>query len=328
MRRVRLGSPAGSGGSRGRGIRGWFLVLCWLSPALGGAEPAASDQAMVLEAGSVAHRRLVALGEDLTIWGSARGGVTVLQGSLRVEGEVEGPVTVLGGDLVLASRGRIRGEVVVAGGRLRLEPGARLEGTSVVYPTVSRSWLLLLEGPAVGLGPLSPWVLGVKLGLTVAWLAWTLLLTAFFARPLQASAAEIAGHPFLDFLVGITAVTCSLLLGLLVSALVPQILAAPILGLLLLLLLLAKLWGMSSLFLTLGSAWARWRGWRLGALDLATLGCLMLALVRLVPYLGLWVWSGLSVVGIGASIRSLLGSRELGWQATPGEPGAARLFVP
>jgi hypothetical protein len=260
----------------------------------------------VLEAGTVAHDRVVALGEDLRVLGDARRGVTVLQGSLYVGGRVEGSVTVLGGDAVLAKGSRVVGDVVVAGGRLRLEPGAQLEGRGIAYPSLPGAWLTLLEGPNLGLSALSPWVLGLKLGLAVAWLGWALLLCGGMPRTVQGLVGGVASRPWEGFLLGVAAVTSVVLLGLLLSSFVPEVLALPVLGLVVLLLVMAKLFGMVGVFVALGQALARLAERRPGLLDAATLGCLVLSAIKLIPFLGILVWSAVSVVGVGTVVRQLL----------------------
>src|SRR5512143_380870 len=115
----------------------------------GPADPAGDGTALLLESGSVARRQVVAVGRDVVIAGTALAGVTALDGDARVTGEIAGDLTVLGGDVELAPSAVVRGDVFVLGGELHAATGARLERRTVVYPTLSRAWLTLLEGPSL-----------------------------------------------------------------------------------------------------------------------------------------------------------------------------------
>ncbi len=104
---------------------------------------------------------------------------------------------------MLAATASVDGDVHVLGGTLRAERGARLGGRSVAYPTLSRAWLTLLEGPSLGLSSSSPLVIAAKLGLVAAWLALSLLLFATGGRSLLATAEEVRLEPLRCFAIGL-----------------------------------------------------------------------------------------------------------------------------
>ena len=193
------------------------IALLAIAPA---AAEAAGDEspALHLEAGSVARHQIVAVGRDVTVEGSALAGVTALDGDARIVGEVAGDVVVVGGDVELAASGVVRGDVYVVGGELHAGSGSRIEGRSVAYPTVSRAWVTLLEGPSLGLSAVSPQVIAAKLALAAAWLALTLLLFAAGGRGVTTTSDEVRLEPWACFTSGLVAVLAITTSALVLSA--------------------------------------------------------------------------------------------------------------
>ncbi len=285
------------------------LVLALAAPASG----AGGASALQLESGAVARHQLVAVGRDVVVDGQALAGVTAIQGSARISGSVAGDVTVLGGDVTLAGSADVGGDVHVLGGRLTVAPGARIEGSSVAYPTFSRAGLTLLEGPSLGLPASSPVVLAAKLGLVAAWLALSLVLFVLAGRPLLAASEEIRREPMLCFVTGLVGVLAALLTALLLAAVLPSPLSLPLLALVVFAALAAKLWGTVAAFhivgrTLLGAILHR----RRPVLHEALVGVLLLGLLKLVPYLGIAVWTATTLVGVGAALRTRFGHVE-GW---------------
>jgi hypothetical protein len=267
-----------------------------------------------LEAGSIARQPIVAVGRSVEVEGEALAGVTAISGSVTVVGRVIGDVTVLGGDLTLASGAEVEGDALVLGGRFVASRDARLSGRAVAYPTVSHAWLTLLEGPSLGLDAGSPLVLGAKLGLVAAWLALTLLLFASAARPLVRTAEEIRIEPLRCFAAGLVGLATIVLTALFFSAILPSLVAVPMLVLVVLGALALKLWGMVAVFHGLGRFLARKLARsgspRIVQLHAAVIGLVFLGLLKLVPYLGLWVWTAATLVGMGAALRTKFGRFE------------------
>jgi hypothetical protein len=295
-------------------FRSTFPAL--LTVALLPVPPAVADveresPALHLEAGSVARHQIVAVGRDVAVEGSALAGVTALDGDARIVGEVAGDVVVVGGDVELAASGVVRGDVYVVGGELRAGSGSRIEGRSVAYPSVSRAWMTLLEGPSLGLSAFSPQVLAAKLALAAAWLALTLLLFAVGGRGVTTTSDEVRLEPWACFTAGLVAVLAVTTSALLLSALLPSLVAVPLLALVVFAATIAKLWGMVAVFHALGAALPFGRGRRRPlALHAAVVGLAVLAAIKLVPYFGLWAWTAASLVGIGAALRTKFGRRE------------------
>lgn len=284
---------------------------------------ASSSTALVIEEGSVARSQVVALGRDLVVAGEAAADVVSINGSSRITGQVLGDVIVLGGDALLSSTARVDGDVFVLGGRLAAERGARIGGRSVSYPSVSSAWLTLIEGPSLGLAATSPVVLGAKLALLAAWLTLTLLLMATSGRGVLSTSEQVAAEPIRDFVVGFTAVLALLLTALFFSAFAAAFVGVPLLVLVVLLALMLKLWGMVAVFHAVGE-WLASKILRRRPLPLncAVVGLLALGGIKLIPWVGTWVWTVATFIAVGASLSTKFGRREPWFSLEPEMPRA------
>ncbi len=269
------------------------------------------SEALLLERGAVATQQIVGLGRDVIVAGDALAGVTALDGSATISGSVAGDLTVLGGNATLAAGAVVRGSVHVLGGRLAVAPGARIGGRSIAYPTFSRAWTTLLEGPSLGLAPGSPVMLAAKLGLIAAWLVATIGLCALAGRGIATASDEIRHQPLICFSSGLVAVFAAFLSVLLLSQLVPSPLSLPLVVLVALAAIFARLWGVVALFHALGRALLGWAGRRRAPLlDAAVVGLTLLAIVKFVPWVGAAAWTAATFVGVGSALRTGFGRRE------------------
>ena len=282
-----------------------------LAAATGIGQAAEPPPALVIEQGSLAREQVVVLGRDLLVDGEARSNVAAVNGNVRIRGRVGGDITVVGGDVLLGSRARVSGDVFVLGGRIEASQGARIEGRSAAYPSVSSAWLTLLEGPSLGLEPWSPVVVGAKLALLAAWLALALVLLATSGRQVLSTSESVAREPFRNFFVGLTAVLAIVLTALFFTSFAAVIVGIPMLVLVVLLALLLKLWGMVAVFHALGS-WTGSRVLRHRILPAngTVLGLLLLGGLKLVPWVGTWVWTIATLIAVGASLTTKFGRRE------------------
>ena len=301
-----------------RALAAAFLALAQLvaagSPAAAQPEApsraGATEPALRLEPGAVARDQLVALGRDLEVAGEALADVVAVDGTVVVSGAVGGDVIVLGGDARFSSGARVDGDVFVLGGDVETAAGATLGGRVVAYPSVSRAWLTLVEGPSLGLPAGSPVVLGAKVALLCGWMILCLLLFATAGREVLATSESVVTDPFRNFVVGVTAVLSMVLTALFLTAVGAAVLALPLLFLVVFAALLLKLWGMVAVFHAVG-AWLSERfGRRLVPLSAATLGLVALGVVKLLPWLGIWAWTIATFIGVGASLSTKLGRRE------------------
>lgn len=289
------------------------------------ASAAGEAVALRLEPGSVTKDQLVAVGRDLIVEGEALADVAALDGSVAVSGRVNGDVLVLRGDVRLAPTARIGGDVFVVGGTIHAARGAQAGGRMVSYPTASHAWLTLLEGPSVGLGFASRLVVGAKLALLAAWAALLLLLFAASGRQVLETADGVGREPFRNFFVGLTGVLALVLTGLFFSAFARGVAGVPLLVLVVLLMILLKLWGMVAVFYALGDWITRHLlKRRLRPLNTATVGLLVLGLVKFLPYAGVLVWTTATLIGIGASLSTKFGRREPWFETSPPFPLSLR----
>lgn len=296
------------------------LVLTLLSLVLAGlpaaAAPSPADAsgsgqvALRLEKGSVARHQLVAIGRDLILDGEAQADVAAIEGSVSISGSVTGDVVVLGGDARLSTSARIAGDVFVLGGTISAAPGARIDGRSVSYRNASVAWMTLLEGPSLGLESRSTVVVGAKLALLAAWSALLMLLFAACGRQLISTADEIKVEPFRGFATGLVGVLALVLTALFFSAFAGALIGVPLLVLVVLAALALKMWGMVAVFYALGDfLLTRVLRRRMRPASAATLGLLLLGLVKFVPYLGVWAWTVATLIGVGATLATKFGSR-------------------
>ena len=292
-------------------IRGLALAMLALSVAPAFAIPGEAHPAIVIEKGSFAGRQVVAIGRDLEVRGKAESDVAAINGSIRISGHVEGDVVAMSGDCELLQGARIGGDVFVLGGELKIARGAEIVGRSVSYPTFSSAWLTLLEGPSLGLPGTSRLVIGAKLALLASWLVLTLVLMASSGREVLSTAEQIRIEPARDFLVGLTGVLALFLTALFFSAFAAAFVGVPLLVLVVLLLLMLKLWGMVAVFHGVGD-WLTQRivRRRLQPLNSALTGLLVLGGIKLIPWVGAWVWTVASLIGVGASLVTKFGRRE------------------
>jgi hypothetical protein len=282
-----------------------------LIAAVATGETRSRPMALKIEEGSVARSQVVAVGRDLEVAGEAAADVVAINGTARVGGRIVGDLIVLGGDALLGSAARVEGDVFVLGGRLEAERGARIDGRSVSYPTISSAWLTLIEGPSLGMSPTSPVVLGAKLALLAAWLTLTLVLLATSGRGILSTSEQVRIEPLRNFFVGLTAVLALTMTGLFFSAFAGAVVGVPLLVLVVLLALMLKLWGMVAVFHAVGE----WVGVhllrrRLLALNCALVGLLVLGSIKLIPWIGTWVWTVATFIAVGASLSSKFGRRE------------------
>jgi hypothetical protein len=87
----------------------------------------------------------------------------------------------------------------------------------------------------------------------------------------------------------------------------------PLLALVVLFALALKLWGTAAVFVALGRALLTrlpGRRRRPTALDAAVAGLLALGLVKLLPWIGAWGWTAVTLLGVGATLDTKFGRRE------------------
>lgn len=276
-------------------------------------EGVGTPTAIVVERDTVLREQVVALARDLEVRGECRAGAAVLGGDARVSGRIEGDLVVLGGSVRLEEGARVDGDVYAFGGSIVAVDGT-VGGRSVAYPTAPSTWLLLLEGPTVGLDPFSPTVLAAKLALVLAWLVVTVVLLGTGGSAIVRTARVVRDEGIRSFFVGLVAVLAAVLTVVFLSAFLGALVGVPMVVLVVLVALLFKIWGTVAVFVGFG----HWLLERLGrrrelALTAALVGLLSLSVFKLMPFVGSWVWTVITLVGVGATLASKFGRLEPWW---------------
>lgn len=285
-----------------------LVLLLGLVPPESGRE---ASEAIVVHAGSVATRQVVAVGRDLEVAGEARSDIAVIGGSAQISGRVKGDVIVLGGHVRLAESARVGGDVYVLGGEIDARAGATIEGRSMAYPSAPSTWLVLLEGPALGQPATSPLVIAAKIALLAAWTVAAVLLLATNRRQVLVTAARAREEPFRSFFTGVVGVFALVLTVVFFSALAAAIVGVPLLVLAALFALLLKIFGTVAVFCAVGTTVLGWLGRRRELpLTAAVVGLVTLGLLKLVPYVGIWIWTLVTFTGVGAALSTKLGRDE------------------
>lgn len=277
---------------------------------LGATVSLADQPAVEVRAGSTARDQVVAIGRDVIIAGATLADVAVVDGSASISGRVGGDLIVLGGRAHLAHSAEVSGDLFVLGGTVDLESGATVGGRTVSYPSLGAAWLTLLEGPAIGMPAWSPIVLAAKFALLMSWMLVVVILFATCGRQMLSTSEGVAEAPFRNFFVGLAGVLSVVVTSVLLTAINVSLLAAPLLGLLLIAALMLKIWGMVAVFCALGS----WLGGFFSRpalpLNAAVMGVLVLGACKFLPFLGVVAWTVATLIGVGAALTTKFGRRE------------------
>ena len=152
---------------------------------------------------------------------------------------------------------------------------------------------------------------GAKLALLAFWSFVVLLVLAVARRELVTTSASIQTEPFHNFFLGITGVAAMVLTALFFSAFSGALLGVPLLVLVAVVALMLRFWGMVAVFHALGSWTYRQMGRKVPVpLIAATWGLGVLGVAKFLPYVGVWVWSIATFIGVGAALGTKLGRRE------------------
>ena len=275
------------------------LNLCFVLAALGQDAAVVGREGLLLNLGGDIYiapdeqvETVVAIGGDVTIEGRATESVVVIGGRAVISGRVDGDVVAVGGRINLRSGAVVGGDVVSIGRKVIVSPGAVIGGevTEVRWGRVGG----LLSGLALGTNWIGFWA-GLLLSLVFGG-----LLTHFAPRQMEAIASAIPSAPGWVLLWGGVALVLFLPL-ILLSAL--TIIGIPFIPILILAYIVAGFLGLVGCSLLLGDKLAELLRFRTKTLpgSLVT-GLVVLALVRLIPFIGGLVSFGIVLLGLGAVI--------------------------
>ena len=158
----------------------------------------------------------------------------------------------------------------------------------------------------------------VGVSLLFVWIIGAMVVTLMSGREVRYSSIEVRTSPLHCFALGLVAVTSFVLTAILFSYLIPYFVGIPLLVALGVFAVLTKVYGTIAVFHAVGTIVAGTRNrdvmlqrrWFRGDLAMVLVGVLLLGAIRLIPVLGLIVWSIVSVFGIGTALATKFGRRE------------------
>jgi hypothetical protein len=158
----------------------------------------------------------------------------------------------------------------------------------------------------------------VSVSLLFVWIIAAVVVTLMSGREVRYSSIEVRTSPLHCFALGLVAVTSFVLTAILFSYLIPYLVGIPLLAALGVFAVLTKVYGTIAIFHAIGTivAGARsrevmlQRRWLRGDLAMVVIGVLLLGAIRLIPVIGLIVWSIASVFGVGTALATKFGRRE------------------
>ena len=243
---------------------------------------------VVVAAGEKAED-IVCVGCSVSVVGEVAGDVVALGGRVDIQGEVSGDVVAIGGPVHLAPTAQVGGDLVALGGKIDREPGAVVSGETPSLPAI----------PLMGL-----------VGLFVAALAFLVLLELLLVlivygvagpRRIEVVAATLHGGAGRAFGAGVATLALFVALMALSSFLGP---ARPLMIVAVVsLTFVALAVGYTGLGLWFGRGLSR----RAGPLGAALLGATVVAVVQLIPILGLVAGTIFGFMALGSAVRSGLG---------------------
>ena len=274
---------------------------------------------VVLKAGKSVEA-LVVIGGSAKVHGRVREAAVAVGGDLDIDGQVGQEAVAVLGNINAHKGARIRGDAVAVGGRVEADEGAdvrRVQGVELPDVRWLRNWFVQC---VLLMRPLSLKVTWVWLFAGV-FLLFYILLAALFPRPVRACVSELTERPATTFCMG--------LLTILLLPLALAILGITGIGLLVIPFVLAAIFFGALIGRV---ALLEWVGWRLahqfGAQNFNNpvtgllLGALLVAVLYLVPFLGLLTFAIISLWSLGGAVTAAFGGlrREMPEKAKTAAP--------
>jgi len=247
---------------------------------------------------------LVVIGGSGKVYGRVREAAVVVGGDLDIAGQVGDAAVAVLGNITAHKGARVRGEAVAVGGRVDVAEGAHVHPQAVEFPDVRwlRNWFVQC---VLLMRPLSLKVTWVWF-IAVIFLLFYLVIAALFPRPVRACVNELTERPATTFCMG--------LLTILLFPLALAILGITGIGLLVVPFVLAAVFFGA---LVGRVAVLEWVGWRLahlfGAQSFSNpltgllLGALLVAVIYLIPFLGLLSFAIISLWSLGGAVTAAFG---------------------
>lgn len=229
----------------------------------------------------------------------------VAWGPVSVRGQVDGRAVSFGGDVRVFEGGSVRGDAVSFGGQVRVDPGAIVQGDRVSLASTTQI-------PTAPEGPLAKsgnWIRHItrKLVLILSLAGAGVVMTGLFPSQIERVSETLQERPLSHLAWGAMAVTLS---GLLMVALSATIIGIPIAALIPIVMGIAWLLGIVAMCQLVGDTLPfkgaksrRWAGFLAGVA--------LVSLIGLLPWIGQLIIAGVSLAGIGAALRSRMGTQDI-----------------
>jgi len=301
------------------------VVALWSRAELKAGETAEAVVAILgpaIARGEV-NEAVVAVAGDVTVSGKVGDAAVAVLGDLTIEAgaTVKGDVVCVGGTVRIADGANVHGEVVCVGGNVEIAEGAKVDGRVQEVPVPG---LHALKGWVVQcvfkLRPLAPQVGWVWIIAGVFFLVYLLIAVAT-PRPVAACVRELTRRPATTFLMG--------LLTLLLVPIIILILAATGIGVFIIPFLLAalffgKLIGKAAFLEFLGESVVRaFSGTtQLKPVMALLLGSGIIAVIYIVPVLGLIAFMITGTWALGAAVMGMFGGARRELPERPASPSS------
>lgn len=263
--------------------------------------------------GETAAHDITRFDEAVRVDGLLDGDVLLVGGRLLISGLVRGDVITLGTTITFGPEGRVEGDLVSIGGAVR---GGRRDAVTGSF--VARGSEGAGDVTLTSLGQLSTLSIAINLALLAGWLLVTILLALIGGREVRLTSLELRASPLHTFALGLVAFTSYVLSLVVLSFLIPFGVGVPLIILVSAVAVCAKIYGMVTVFHAIGTRLfgAKTRSdvssRRLvrGDLALAVAGLVLLGLIRMIPFVGSFLWMLASIFGVGAALATRFGRRE------------------
>lgn len=270
-----------------------------------------------LESGDTFEGDLVVFGGNVTIEEDAtvNGDLVVIGGTITSNGEVSGSVVVVGGQVSLEDSARVSGDVVTIGGQLDRSEGAEVEGDVVnnAAPNITLpTGRIPPTAPAVPTVPevsRPNFTIDVNPFAQISWVfiralllaAFAMLLALFWQPQIERTGEAIISQPLMTGAIGLAATVVG---AILFFTILPLALVA-----------FAWVFGVVAMGREVGERFAKATNQVWSPVLAIGFGTFLLALtggaIGLVPCLGALIVFLFGLVGVGASVITLFGTRPI-----------------
>jgi len=302
-----------------------LLLMPTSSAQAQGPNPDGSGQVIfgsnfTLESGDTFEGDLVVFGGNVTIEedASLNGDVVVIGGTVQSNGETSGSVVVVGGQVSLEESALVTGDVVTIGGQLNRAEGAKIEGEVVnnVAPNITfPNGHIPPTVPDVPDVPVVPVVPGPNFNIdfnpfaqvfgiffwAVGAAAFAMLIALFWQPQIERTGKAIVSQPLMTGAIGLLSVFVAAILFL---TILPPILMA-----------FAWFFGIAAMGLEVGERFTKAVNQEWSPVLTIGFGAFLLVLaggvIGLIPCLGGLILFLLGLIGIGASVITVFGTRTI-----------------